>query len=202
MTTDFVGPRRSAPLSLVAGRGHYEAVVRAVLEAKVSVWIATANLKELLVETPRPGRKRSWRSVLELFAQLAERGVELRILHAGFPSTPFREAFDRQPILVRGGLELRQCARVHLKTVIVDGRLLYLGSANWTGAGLGGKSDRNRNFELGIVSEDERLLDEVQGLFEHLWRGRECGGCGRRDVCPAPLASGPARRTARGAARG
>ena len=61
-------------------------------------------------------------------------------------------AFDAHPRLVKGGLALRQCARLHLKAVIVDGALLYLGSANWTGAGLGAKGDRNRNFELGFVT--------------------------------------------------
>lgn len=195
---DFVGPRRPVALGLVSGRGHYETVLEAVFSARVSVWIATANLKGLMVEDARmvPGRRRGrprWRSVLDVFDELAERGVELRILHAGFPSRAFREEFDAHPRLVRGGLELRQCARVHLKTVIVDGQKLYLGSANWTGAGLGAKGDTRRNFELGLWTEDEPLLDEVQGLFEHLWRGGECAGCGRRDVCEAPIDELPER---------
>jgi phosphatidylserine/phosphatidylglycerophosphate/cardiolipin synthase-like enzyme len=187
---DFIAPARLLRTRLVGGRGHYEAVVRAVMDAKVSVWIATANLKELLVENVRarmPGRRASYRSVLEDFDELAAAGVDLRILHAGFPSQAFRDAFDARPRLVRGGLQIRMCPRVHLKAVIIDGRQLYLGSANWTGAGLGAKGDRNRNFELGFLTEDEALLDEVQGLFDHLWRGGECAGCGRRDVCDAPL---------------
>jgi phosphatidylserine/phosphatidylglycerophosphate/cardiolipin synthase-like enzyme len=193
-----LGPARPVALSLVSGRGHYEAVVRAVLEARVSVWIATANLKGLMVEdeNARPGRRRGrrrWRSVLAAFDELAARGVDLRILHAGFPSRAFRDEFDRHPRLVAGGLELRQCPRVHLKAVIVDGRRLYLGSANWTGAGLGGKGETRRNFELGIWTEDEGLLDEVQALFDHLWRGGECAGCARRDVCDAPIDELPGR---------
>jgi phosphatidylserine/phosphatidylglycerophosphate/cardiolipin synthase-like enzyme len=187
---DFVGPARAFRASFVAGRGHYESVVRAVMEAKVSVWIATANLKEMLVEDERarmPGRRRSYRSVLETFDELAGRGVELRILHAALPSGPFRDAFDAHPRLVAGGLAMRLCPRVHLKAVIVDGRLLYLGSANWTGAGLGAKGDRNRNFELGLVTEDEALLDQVQAIYEHLWTGGECARCGRRELCEGPL---------------
>ena len=187
---DFHGPERAARFSLIGGSGHYEAVVSATLEARVSVWIATANLKELMVEDARVLRSRRrgrWRSVLAAFDELAARGVELRILHAGFPSQAFRDAFDRHPRLVAGGLELRQCPRVHLKAVIVDGRRLYLGSANWTGAGLGAKGDTRRNFELGLWTGDEALLDEVQGLFDHLWRGGEGAGCGRREHCDAPI---------------
>lgn len=187
---DFALPLQLDRVTLIAGRAHYERVVRAVQDAKHSVWIATANLKELMVERPgrRVGERRaSYHSVLESFDQLAARGVELRILHASLPSRAFREAFDRQSRLVRGGLELRMCPRVHLKTVIVDGSLLYLGSANWTGAGLGAKGDARRNFELGVLSDDEQLIDQVQAFFEWIWRGRPCAKCRLRQVCEAPL---------------
>jgi hypothetical protein len=79
------------------------------------------------------------------------------------------------------------CPRVHLKTVIVDGELLYLGSANWTGAGLGAKGDARRNFELGVLSDDEQLLDQVQAFFDWIWNGKPCSGCRLRSVCEAPL---------------
>jgi len=88
-------------LTLLSGRAHYDRVVASVLEAERSVWIATANLKELLVEDARaaPGRRRAsspgFRSVLEYLDELTGRGVELRILHAGLPSRSFRETFDR-----------------------------------------------------------------------------------------------------------
>jgi phosphatidylserine/phosphatidylglycerophosphate/cardiolipin synthase-like enzyme len=186
---DFVLPLVPRGLELVAGRGHYERVIAAVLAAKRSVWIATANLKELMVEAPvqMPGRRRDYRSVLELFEPLVARGVELRILHASLPSRPFRDEFDRHPRLVQGGLELRMCPRVHLKTVIIDAELVYLGSANWTGAGLGAKGEGRRNFELGIVSEDEQLLDQVQAMYDAIWRGEPCAGCKLRESCEAPL---------------
>jgi phosphatidylserine/phosphatidylglycerophosphate/cardiolipin synthase-like enzyme len=177
-------------MSLVSGRGHYDTVMGRVLAARRSVWIATANLKELLVEgslTGRTARSRRYHSVLRVFDDMAGRGVELRILHAAYPSRAFRDEFEEHPRLVGGGLELRMCPRVHLKAVIVDGSFLYLGSANWTGAGLGAKGTGKRNFELGFVTNDEALLDEVQAMFERLWRGKECATCRRRDVCEAPL---------------
>ncbi len=191
---DFALALSSCKLELISGRTHYERVIAAVREAQHSVWIATANLKELMVEDwrVRPGRRRNgrpeYRSVLEVFSELAERQVELRILHASLPSRAFREAFDREKKLVRGGMELRMCPRVHLKTVIVDGRFLYLGSANWTGAGLGAKGEHRRNFELGMITEDEAVLDQVQGLYATIWEGAACAKCGLRDVCEAPLA--------------
>lgn len=191
---DFVTPRRPVALQVVAGRGHYESVIEAVMAARTSVWVATANLKELMVEDhrARPGVRRSargtrtYRSILVVLAELAARGVELRILHAERPSRPFRAELARHPELA-AGLELRLCPRVHLKAVIVDGGLLYLGSANWTGAGLGARGTGRRNFELGIVTDDGPLLDQVQAMYDRIWRGGPCGDCGLRDLCPGPL---------------
>jgi phosphatidylserine/phosphatidylglycerophosphate/cardiolipin synthase-like enzyme len=171
-------------------------VIAAILGAHTSVWIATANVKGMMVEDARaaPGRRRSmsglagsYVSVLSKLDELAARGVELRLLHAELPSGPFREELAAHPRLVAGGLALARCPRVHLKAVIVDGALLYLGSANWTGAGLGAKGSGRRNFELGFVTDDAPLLDQVQGMFERIWSGAECAGCKLRDLCPGPL---------------
>jgi phosphatidylserine/phosphatidylglycerophosphate/cardiolipin synthase-like enzyme len=192
---DLIAPRRAVTAELVGGRGHYDRVLAAVLAARVSVWIATANVKELMVEDARaaPGRRRSLRrsafvSVLARLDELAARGVELRLLHAELPSRPFRAELAQHPRLVRGGLALRRCPRVHMKVVIVDGEVMYLGSANWTGAGLGAKGSGRRNFELGVVTDDGPWLDQVQALFERVWTGGECAGCALRDDCPGPLA--------------
>jgi len=180
---------RSVSLSLLFDRQHYEEVMQAVLGAAHSVWIATANLKDVMVEGPIPvGRRRSrYRSVLEVLADLSKRGLDLRILHASMPSRAFRRSFDAQPELVDGGVELRMCPRVHLKAVVVDAGLLYLGSANWTGAGLGAKGEGRRNFEMGIVTSDEPMIDAVQERYDRIWRGAECGGCRLRDECELPL---------------
>ncbi len=184
---------RDVPLRVVADREHYEHVMRAVLEAQQSVWIATANLKDVMVEDPRaiPGRRRrrrgNYQSVLDVLAELASQGVELRLLHAAPPSRAFRRSFDARPELVEGGLEMRKCPRVHLKTVVVDARLVYLGSANWTGAGLGAKGDGRRNFEMGILTSDEQTVDQVQDRYDRIWRGAECRDCRLRDQCEMPL---------------
>jgi len=197
---------RGVDLELLINADHYPAVIDRVLAAERSVWIATANLKELMIEDARlvPGRRRAgrhYRSVLAALSELAERGVELRMLHASPPSRVFRRDFDRQKRLVAGGLELRLCPRTHLKLVIVDGRDLYLGSANWTGAGIGAKHEERRNFELGLLTQDERLVDAAQEAYERIWRGAACAQCRLREECPMPLdvlerTEGPAAREA------
>lgn len=195
---DFVRPFRSVSLSLVAGKGHYESVVKAAMHAERSLWIGTANLKEMMVEDERarPGRRRTvgrrgeFCSMLRILEERVARGVEVRILHAAVPSRPFRTELRRRPGLLepkRGGFEMRLCPRVHFKIAIVDGALLYVGSANWTGAGLGAKGGGRRNFELGFCTRDDMLLDDVQDFYDRVWRGARCKACGLRDACPKPL---------------
>ncbi len=241
---DFVRPNRSVALRFVSGRGHYETVIQAVRSARTSLWIATANLKELMIEDLRWSLRRrrrgsaSYRSVIEVFDELVGAGVEIRLLHAATPSGPFRQELARHDRLMvlragrkrrgnemesalvavrshrrsesgvfaaraqgmerveRGRFEMRLCPRVHLKAVIVDGEFLYLGSANWTGAGLGAKGTGRRNFELGVVTDDALLLDDVQEIFDRIWRGAECADCKLRDVCPRPLDTQPSTRSA------
>lgn len=176
---------------LVADADHYSYLVQdLVAKAKVSVWIATANVKEMRIEAPIGTRARAqgkYVSILETLAGLARAGVELRLLYSAMPSRPFRAALAKLPVLTQGGLAMRHCPRVHLKVVAVDGRHLYLGSANFTGAGLGAKGEGRRNFEMGLVTDDDVLLDSAQARFEAIWSGRECKGCRVRGLCPKPL---------------
>ena len=64
---------------------------------------------------------------------------------------------------------------------------MYMGSANLTGAGLGAKSARRRNFEAGIWTDELTLIDGVLDMLQTVWNGSCCGDCGRKDFCPQPL---------------
>lgn len=197
---------RSIQASLIVDGEHYdELVARTIASAKVSVWISTANLKTMLVEAPIGTRARArgrYISFFETLGGLARRGVEVRILHASPPSGPLAEEMARLGEGAAGGVELRCCPRVHLKIVAVDGSSLYLGSANLTGAGLGAKGEGRRNFEMGILTGDEVMLDRAQERFDRIWRGAECASCRLRSRCAALLdhtaeRSAPPRRRAR-----
>lgn len=191
--------KRLARIALVADRDHYdEIVLGAIAGARTQLWVSTANLKELWIEAPigTVARARGrYQSVLETFRELSERGVDIRVLHAGVPSGPFRAGLAKRKRVAR--LELRRCPRVHMKLVVVDGETLYVGSANFTGAGLGARGEGRRNFEMGVLTSDEVLLDRVQARFDRIWSGKECAGCKLRRECPLPIdqlrrAHGPA----------
>lgn len=183
--------RRLAAVSLVTDGEHYDKVVLdSVCRAKVSIWIATANLKDVHVQAPLGTVARArgrYVSMTENFVSLVRAGVEVRILHGAPPSRRMRQSLAGSRELGPPGFEVRHCPRVHLKLIVVDGASLYLGSANFTGAGLGAKGEGRRNFEMGVLVDDDVLLDAAQLRFDRIWSGKECGACRLRSTCPAPL---------------
>lgn len=182
--TDRPGPASaSGTVELVVNAAHHQrVVVEGILKAQVGIDIMTADFKAMLV--PEAGNSRRAVSIVEIFRRLAARGVEIRLLHAGTPSSAaLRELKKSLP----ENLVIRRCPRLHAKAVIIDSRSMYLGSANLTGAGLGAKGDGKRNFELGVWTESPAMIDAVLEQFNALWEGHRCKSCGRREICPVPL---------------
>ena len=167
---------------LLFHREIYTEVVERLIHARRTVWIATADLKDMHVEMAR-----GFVPILEVFDEMAGRGVRFRIIHAKLPSAPFRETLDRFRRLVEGALELQVCPRSHWKMVIVDGEVGYLGSANFTGAGMGVKKAERRNHEVGILTQDPAMIGELAGEFDRFWMGNYCQRCAFRDDCPDPI---------------
>ena len=180
--------RRSSPLAatgqgeLIIDSDHLRRVViDGILKARISLDIATADFKAMLIPSAR-GRRAP--SIIEHFRRLAEAGVEIRLLHSGTPSAA---ALLELKCALPDNLTIRRCPRLHAKAVIVDCKKMYLGSANLTGAGLGAKADGKRNFELGLWTTSSSLIDSVMEYFNTLWEGVHCPICKRRNVCPVPL---------------
>lgn len=123
---------------------------------------------------------------LEVLSNLVEKGVEIRLIHAKEPGKAFREDFDKYKNLI-DGIERVLCPRVHFKIIVFDLKLVYVGSANLTGAGLGMKSVNKRNFESGILSSDKEIVKSAINQFDNLWMGKFCKDCQRKDFCPEPL---------------
>ena len=110
----------------------YKEVLSRVLHVKESLWIGTADIKDLYIEdgkTNNVSSKRGQKELvlsaerekgratlkpfLEVLAKLIKKGVAVRLIHAKEPGLVFREDFDKYPILY-DGLERVLCPRVHL----------------------------------------------------------------------------------------
>jgi phosphatidylserine/phosphatidylglycerophosphate/cardiolipin synthase-like enzyme len=148
-------------------------------KARQFIWLATADLKDLYVD-----RNKKMVPFLELLSDLTQRQVELRLLHAKKPGPIFWKDYTRYPRLDEH-MEMMLCPRVHLKTIVIDAKLAYLGSANLTGAGIGAKSPKRRNFESGIITDDVTMIDHIMDHFDGIWRGDHCKPCQRKVYCSA-----------------
>ncbi len=175
----------SVAQQLVLNHDTYEVVLQRIIpEARRSLWLVTADIKDLY--TSDGG---NFVPLLQVLAGKLDEGVDIRLVHAKEPGPRFREDFDRFPQFVKSDrFERILCPRMHMKCVIADGRIAYIGSANLTGAGLGAKGDHRRNFEAGIVTEDRGMISGLMDFLDSFYLGDHCLKCQRRDVCPDPIA--------------
>ena len=168
--------------TFISNTDHYKEVLSRVQSVKHTLWIGTADIKNLYVDV---GKEK--KPFLGLVAQLIRRGVEVRLIHAKEPGPNFREDFDHYPVLF-DRLERALCPRVHFKILVFDSKEVYVGSANLTGAGIGMKGADKRNFEAGILTDDPVIVEKAIESFDNVWIGKHCKTCQRRDVCPDPIA--------------
>jgi len=193
-------------LTFISNSAHYKEVLSRVQSVKHTLWIGTADIKDLYVEV---GKEK--KPFLALIAQLIRRGVEVRLIHAKEPGPNFREDFDKYPVLY-DRLERVLCPRVHFKMLIFDCKEVYVGSANLTGAGIGMKTDNKRNFEAGILTDETEIVEQAMNgrsserhpslledarvvtdedevnQFDEVWIGKHCKSCKRREFCSDPIA--------------
>ena len=169
-------------LQYISNSDHYKEVLSRVRSVKQTLWIGTADIKDVYIEV---GKEK--KPFLALIAQLIRHGVDVRLIHAKEPGPNFREDFDRYPVLF-DRLERVLCPRVHFKILVFDCKEVYIGSANLTGAGIGMKGEDKRNFEAGILTDEPEIVEQAMNQFDDVWIGKHCKKCKRRDFCADPIA--------------
>lgn len=174
--------RNAADFLYIANEAHYDQVIERIKDVKKTLWIGTADIKDLYVKDGRGNKP-----LLDVLSDLAKRGVEIRLIHAKEPGPAFRQDFDKYPALI-DGMERVLCPRVHFKIIVFDLKSAYVGSANLTGAGLGMKGENTRNFEAGVLSSNKDLVKNAAEQFDSVWMGAHCKGCRRKEFCGDPIA--------------
>ena len=169
------------PTTYISNTTHYTEVLSRVQSVKQTLWIGTADIKDLYVESG--GEKKPFLAVI---AQLVRKGVEVRLIHAKEPGPAFQEDFDKYPVLF-DRLERVLCPRVHFKMIVFDCKEVYIGSANLTGAGIGMKGENTRNFEAGILTDEPEIVEQAIKQYDEVWMGLHCKTCKRREYCSDPI---------------
>lgn len=177
-TTVKITPGALPETSYIANDAHYDQVIERIKDVKKTLWIGTADIKDLYVKDGR-GTK----PLLEVLSDLVKKGVAIRLIHAKEPGPAFRQDFDKYPALIEG-MERVLCPRVHFKIIIFDLKMAYVGSANLTGAGIGMKGENTRNFEAGILSTNKDFVKNAASQFDSVWMGSFCK---RKEFCSDPI---------------
>ena len=180
-TTVKITPGALPETSYIANDAHYDQVIERIKDVKKTLWIGTADIKDLYVKDSR-GTK----PLLEVLSDLVKKGVAIRLIHAKEPGPAFRQDFDKYPALIEG-MERVLCPRVHFKIIIFDLKMAYVGSANLTGAGIGIKGENTRNFEAGILSTNKDFVKNAAKQFDSVWMGSFCKSCKRKEFCSDPI---------------
>jgi phosphatidylserine/phosphatidylglycerophosphate/cardiolipin synthase-like enzyme len=145
------------------------------------VWIGTADIKDLYVNKGNVEMP-----FLSILSELIGTGIDVRLIHAKEPGPNFKADFNRYPRL-KTMLERVLCPRVHFKIIVFDLKTAYVGSANLTGAGLGMKGEKARNFEAGVLSSNKDFVKNAAEQFDSVWMGAYCKGCRRKEFCGDPI---------------
>ena len=83
-----------AYIKYIQDEAHYSEVIEKVASVKKSLWIGTADIKDLHVKAGN-----SSEPFLSVLADLLKRGVNVRLIHAKEPGPIFRKKFCSDPII-------------------------------------------------------------------------------------------------------
>jgi phosphatidylserine/phosphatidylglycerophosphate/cardiolipin synthase-like enzyme len=133
------------------------APVAAVLAAR----IAAARSRVLATVPYVHARVAEVRALLDAMAAAAGRGADVRLLLGGVPDPSDAALLRATPLSVRV-MDPARCTTGHAKGLVADGGVV-LGSANWSGAGLGG------NREAALAIDDSRAADWFAAALERDW---------------------------------
>ncbi|HEY8516935.1 MAG TPA: phospholipase D-like domain-containing protein [Candidatus Binatia bacterium] len=111
-------------------------------------------------------------TILDRVAAAQDRGVHVRLLSGGKHGISMADApdtFSALRILRRAGVKVhrQKHLKLHAKIIIADERRALVGSMNID------RRSFDQRRELGIVLEDQRLVERLSRIFEHDWHKAE-----------------------------
>lgn len=157
---DYACPSRtcvdSAEVTPVFDRGYYDKADEVISGAKHSIHIIAFEMKYYKTN---PGSSQN-KLVRELI-YAKERGVDVKVLSDQYSTQD--NAYD---ILKANNVEVRMDSNsttTHAKLIIVDGRIILLGSTNFSYTAL------ELNNEANVLINDEKIAEQYERYFQSLW---------------------------------
>ena len=96
-------------IKYIANTQHYDDVLARVASVKNTLWIGTADIKDVYVKSGMTAIP-----LLAVFDKLVKRSVAIRLIHAKEPGPIFRKEHEKFPALW-SSMEMTLCPRIHFK---------------------------------------------------------------------------------------
>ncbi|WP_246867065.1 hypothetical protein [Parabacteroides distasonis] len=81
-------------LKYIKNEQHYDLLVEAIRQVRRTLWIGTADLKDLYIKEGKEAVP-----LLKLLERKVKEGIEIRLIHAKELGKNFRDDFDKYPLL-------------------------------------------------------------------------------------------------------
>ena len=145
-----------ASLVPISDRGYFPAVYRELQNAQHSIHIVAFELK-YYEDYPDSDQNK----IVEALVDAHERGVDVRVI-----VDEYSKENNAYEFLKGRGIQIRydsEDVTTHSKLIIVDGKVVILGSTNFSYYGL------EKNHEANILVDAEHVAEYFEGYFEELW---------------------------------
>ncbi len=142
----FFSSRPNLVISPINSRFKLESLIK---NAKSEILIATEIMKD--------------QSIQELLIKAQKNGVQVKILLADIKTGEINRDTGKYFQTQNMQVKYLQKPFLHAKIMIIDNKILYLGSINFSSASM----DENR--ELGILLVNKALIQQVRDVFEKDW---------------------------------
>ena len=144
----------------IADRGYFPAVHRELERAQQSIHIVAFEMKYY-----EDYQDSNQNRIVEALVDAHERGVDVRIIVDEYSKENNAYEFLREKgILIRYDSE---AVTTHSKLIIIDGKIVILGSTNFSYYGL------EKNHEANILVDAKNVAEYFEGYFEELWSIRQ-----------------------------
>ncbi len=169
---------------LIVNEEHYDDVIQYVCKAKSSIKIMTGDFKLFRLKPTKEQGKRygNGTAFIDYLATKVKQGIDVQVII----SKPSQSIDEKLEVYYQQTgsypFSICNCIRNHAKTIIIDDRIAYIGSANLTKAGLG--QYIKCNIEAGILTHNSEIISSLNELFSKIWRGDFCEACHINKKCP------------------
>jgi phosphatidylserine/phosphatidylglycerophosphate/cardiolipin synthase-like enzyme len=146
----------SAEITPVTDRGYFDEAHKILSEAKTSIHIVSFEMKYY---KNQPNSKENILVRDLIYAK--ERGLDVKIVQ-----DEFSEQDNAYDMLKGKGLNIRYDTNettTHAKLIIVDGKIVLIGSTNLSYFAL------ERNNEANVLIKDEKTAQTLEKYFQNIW---------------------------------